>query len=47
MNRLIAVLMLVFVIGAEAVGFAQWMAPERTTTVSAEETLGALARGNR
>jgi hypothetical protein len=47
MNRLIAVLMLTFVIGAEAVGFAQWLAPERTTTVSAEETLGALARGNR
>ena len=46
MNRLIGVLMLAFVIGAEVVGFSQWLAPERATTVSAEETLGALARGN-
>jgi hypothetical protein len=47
MNRIIGVLMLAFVIGAEVVGFSQWLAPERATGVSAEETLGALARGNR
>jgi hypothetical protein len=27
MNRLIGVMMLVFVIGAEIVGFAQWISP--------------------
>lgn len=47
MNRLIAVLMLAFVIGAEAYGFAQWLTPAHATGTSAEETLGALARGNR
>ena len=46
MNKIIGVLMLAFVIGAEVVGFSQWLAPERTTVVSAEESLGALARGN-
>ena len=47
MNRVIAVLMLAFVIGAEAYGFTQWLAPDQATGTSAEETLGALARGNR
>jgi hypothetical protein len=46
MNRFIGVLMLAFVIGAECYGFAQWLAPE-TTTSNAEASLGALARGNR
>jgi len=46
MNKVIGVLMLAFVIGAEVVGFSQWLAPERANVVSAEQTLGALARGN-
>ena len=47
MNKIIGMAMLLFVIGAEVYGFAQWMAPEHDTTVSAEATLGALARGDR
>ncbi len=47
MNKIIGVAMLLFVIGAEVYGFAQWIVPEHGTTVSAEETLGALARGDR
>lgn len=47
MNKIIGVLMLLFVIGAEVYGFTQWMAPQHEGTISAEATLGALARGNR
>lgn len=47
MNKIIGVAMLLFVIGAEVYGFTQWMAPTHGSTISAEETLGALARGGR
>jgi hypothetical protein len=47
MNKIIGAAMLLFVIGAEVYGLAQWMAPQHQSTVSAEETLGALARGDR
>lgn len=47
MNKIIGVVMLLFFIGAEVYGFSQWVVPKHQSTVSAEATLGALARGSR
>lgn len=46
MNKIIGLAMLLFVIGAEVYGFAQWIAPQHEASLSAEQTLGALARGD-
>ncbi len=47
MNKVIGIVMLLSVIGAELYGFAQWMAPANATSSYAEAPLGALARGNK
>ena len=47
MNKLIGVVMLLFVIGAEVFGMARWMSPAHSADSHAEAALGALARGDR
>lgn len=45
MNKLIGMLMLLSVIGAEVYGMARWLSPDHSTN-TAEAALGALAQGD-
>lgn len=47
MNKLIGMIMLLSVIGAEVYGVARWLSPEHAATTTAEAALGALAQGDR